>query len=101
MSKLKLVAQCLLMGSGVFMLLSGLPASEGAVIAMGGFMFGLGLHWYRKGFGVKAFVTGALAAMLAPVVAGAVAMGQPLLWLVAFVLFGGVYHMVKKSNPVI
>lgn len=86
------------MAVGIFAVIKGFPASDGQVILLGGLLFGLGLHWYRKWFGFKALVTGVLIAMLALVSAGAVKMGEPLLWLLAFLLAGGSYHMLKDPG---
>lgn len=96
MKKLKLWGSAILMGVGIGGALLATPKMDGQMLALCGLMFGVGLHWYRKSFGFKSFVVGALMTCAFPLLAGAVMQGQPLLGLMAFLFIGGTYHMVKK-----
>lgn len=97
MNKLKLVIQSALMAVGIAVILGGLP-TDGATLFVGGALFGAGLHWYRKGLGFTMVFTSVLLGCLAPVAAGAVAQKEPLLGLIAFLIVGGVYHLIKVKK---
>lgn len=61
---------------------------DGVVLLIAGALFGMGLHWYKRGWSWRTFVVGLLVAAGFPVAVGAVTMGEPLLALIGFVLFG-------------
>lgn len=88
-----MIIKALMMGSGIGLML--LAGNNGVMLLAAGLLFGMGLHWYRKGFSWKTLVVGMLMAAAVPLGVGAVTMGEWLLALIAFVPAGVALRMVK------
>jgi hypothetical protein len=95
--KTKTIITAVLMGIGLGLALLEFKTQQpnGVTLLVTGAMFGIGLHWYRRGLSFKTILAGALMAVTFPVAAGAVVMGQALLGLIAAVTLGTCLRMVK------
>jgi len=85
-----MIIQAGMMGVGLALTILELQVEQpdGVVLLIAGALFGMGLHWYKRGWSWRTFAVGVLVAAGFPVAVGAVTMGEPLLALIAFVLFG-------------
>lgn len=95
--KTKTIITAALMGIGLGLALLEMKVQQpsGVVLLVTGAMFGVGLHWYRRGFSFKTILAGMLMAATFPLAAGAVVMGQALLGFIAAITLGVCLRMVK------
>ena len=92
-----IVIKAAMMGVGIAMVLMQLKAEQpdGLMLVIAGGLFGMGLHWYRKGFSWKTKVVGICMAAATPALVGAVVMQQWLLALIGLVFVGVAGRMFK------
>src|SRR5699024_11248967 len=95
--KAKTLTTAAIMGIGLALAILELKVQQpdGVVLMIAGVLFGAGLHWYRRGLAFKTLLVAILMAMVFPVTAGAVVMGEALLGLEAAILAGVSWRMVR------
>jgi len=73
-----MIIQATMMGIGIALTILELQVEQpdGVVLMISGLLFGLGLHWYKRGWSWRTFAVGVLVAAGFPVAVGAVTMGS-------------------------